>query len=354
MQNRILSRSSPRITFLLVLCIGISLLFFWMIKGFLMAILLAAVMAGITHPFCRRFAEKIGGRKGVAAGVTVLLCLVLVIVPLLFFIGLMVNEAVNISGSATEFVTREMADTESLDETIEKYPELKKLVPYQDEIITKAGELAARAGSHVAGWLAAGAAGTASFVLALFIMLFAMFQFLINGPEILETMLRHTPLSGEDRSRLLGTFASVGRATLKGTVIIGIVQGSLAGLSFWVAGIEGVIFWSTIMAVLSIIPGIGAALIWVPAVVYLFLNGQTGAAIGVALWCAIVVGTVDNFLRPVLIGKDTEMPDLLVLLTTLGGLAMFGATGILIGPIIGALFMTAWRLWGGAVDEACT
>jgi predicted PurR-regulated permease PerM len=105
------------------------------------------------------------------------------------------------------------------------------------------------------------------------------------------------------------------------------------------------------MVVLSIVPGIGTALIWVPAVIFLILDGQIGAAVGIALWCGIVVGTADNLLRPLLIGKDTKMPDLLVMLTTLGGMALFGATGLFIGPIIGALFMTAWQLWGNAIDE---
>jgi predicted PurR-regulated permease PerM len=121
-------------------------------------------------------------------------------------------------------------------------------------------------------------------------------------------------------------------------------------MAFWVVGIPGVIFWSAIMAVLSILPGIGAALVWIPAVVYLIIEGQTVHAIGLGLWCAIVVGTIDNLLRPLLIGKDTEMPDLLVMLSTLGGLALFGAAGILVGPIIGALYITVWKLWGSAMD----
>ena len=120
------------------------------------------------------------------------------------------------------------------------------------------------------------------------------------------------------------------------------------------AGIGGAVFWGAMMTVLSIIPGIGAALVWFPAVVFLALDGQVGAAVGVGLWCAIVVGTIDNILRPLLIGKDTEMPDLLVLLTTLGGLALFGAAGLLVGPIIGALYLTVWRLWGDAMDEAAS
>lgn len=190
------------------------------------------------------------------------------------------------------------------------------------------------------------------FLLMLFVTLYAMFFFLINGQAMVDGVLRFTPLSADDKSRLLRTFASVGRATLKGTLIIGVVQGGLAGLAFWVAGIQGAVFWGAVMTVLSIIPGIGTALVWVPVVIFLILDGQIGAAVGVGLWCAIVVGTIDNLLRPLLIGKDTEMPDLLVMLTTLGGLALFGAAGILVGPIIGALYMTVWQLWGGAIDEA--
>jgi predicted PurR-regulated permease PerM len=198
--------------------------------------------------------------------------------------------------------------------------------------------------------LASGAKVTAAFMLLLFVMLYAMFFFLIHGSAILDATLRFLPLTNEDETRLLGTFASVGRATLKGTLIIGIIQGGLGGLGFWVVGIPGVIFWSAIMAVLSILPGIGAALVWIPAVVYLIIDGQAGYAVSLGLWCAIVVGTIDNLLRPVLIGKDTEMPDLLVMLSTLGGLALFGAAGLLVGPIIGALYITVWKLWGSAMD----
>jgi predicted PurR-regulated permease PerM len=151
---------------------------------------------------------------------------------------------------------------------------------------------------------------------------------------------------------MLSIYTSVGRATIKGTLVIGIVQGGLAGLAFWVAGIDGAVFWGTLMMVLSIIPGVGTALVWVPAVILLALEGRVVAAVSVGLWCALVVGTIDNILRPILVGKDTEMSDLLVLLTTLGGLTLFGPVGVLVGPIIGALFMTIWQLWGSALKES--
>lgn len=341
----------PRVGFLLLLALGITLLFFWLIKGFLVALLLAAVFAALVHPFYGRLADLLGDRKAIASSLTVLLSLVLVIIPVILFMGILVGQAIEISESATEWVNEQVQDSGELKKKIEEDPDLKRLLPYQDEIMAKAGQLAGKAGSMVASLIAAGAKGTAEFFLMLFVMLFGMFYFLTDGRAILDAVLRFTPLTAEDKDRLLKTFASVGGATLKGTVIIGIVQGGLAGLSFWVAGIQGAVFWGAVMTVLSIIPGIGTALVWVPAVIFLALDGQIGAAVGVGLWCAVVVGTIDNLLRPVLVGRETEMPDLLVMLTTLGGLALFGAAGIVVGPIIGALYVTVWQLWGSAMDE---
>lgn len=337
-----------RTGFLLLLALGMTGLFFWLIKGFLLAVLLAAVLAALAHPLYQRLLRALGERKLPAAGVTVLASLFLVVIPLLLFVGILVGEALEISAQAEAW----LADSGTLEEQLAADPDLQQLLPYQEQIETKAGQLAENAGSWVAGGLAAGARGTVAFFLELFVMLYAMLFFLMDGGAILAAVLRFTPLSAADKTRLLGIFASVGRATLKGTLVIGIVQGSLAALSFWAAGIEGVVFWGAIMTVLSIIPGVGTALVWVPAVFYLALSGKVAAALGVGLWCAVVVGTVDNLLRPVLIGKDTEMPDVLIMLTTLGGLALFGAAGLLIGPIIGALYLTAWQLWGSAMDEA--
>jgi predicted PurR-regulated permease PerM len=327
-------------------------MFFWVIKSFVMALVMAAVLAGLVHPFYCRVSELFGKRKSIASAVTVLLSLVLVIIPLLVFLGILIGEAIQISESAGNWLGGQVQQAESLKKQIEEDQDLKQLLPYQDEIIAKAGQIAGKAASFVVRVLVGSATGAAELFLMLFVMLYAMFYFLINGRAVLDAVLGYTPLSVDEKARLLGTFISVGRATLKGTLIIGIVQGGLAALSFWMAGIKGVLFWGAVMTVLSIIPAVGTALVWVPAVIFLILDGQTGAAVGVGLWCAIVVGTADNLLRPLLIGKDTEMPDLLVMVTTLGGLALFGAAGMVIGPIVGALFTSVWGLWGVAVEEA--
>ena len=138
------------------------------------------------------------------------------------------------------------------------------------------------------------------------------------------------------------------RATLKGTMIIGILQGGICGFAFYLAGIQGPVFWATIMAVLSIIPAVGTALVWVPALIILALQKQfIGVAI-LAVLCGLVASPLDNLLRPRLVGKDTQMHDLFVLFGTLGGISMFGILGLIIGPIIAALFITIWELYGKA------
>lgn len=342
----------PRVAFLLLLSLAITVLFYWLIGDFVVALLVAAVLATLLHPLYSRILRAVGDRKAVASGLTVLLSLLLVVVPLALFLAVLAGEAIAISEGATEWIEQQTGESGTLQAQLEQDPDLRKLVPYQDQIMEKASELTSDVGSFVASELADSAKGTAEFFLMLFVMLYAMFFFLIDGRTILDGVLRFTPLSADDKGRLLGTFASVGRATIKGTLVIGIVQGGLAGLAFWVAGIGGAVFWGVVMGVLSVLPGIGAALVWIPAVIFLALDGRIGAAVGLGLWCAIVVGTADNFLRPVLIGRDTEMPDLLVLLTTLGGLALFGVAGLVIGPLIGALYVAVWKLWGSAIDEA--
>ena len=177
-------------------------------------------------------------------------------------------------------------------------------------------------------------------------MLYSMFFFLIDGRKILEKILYYIPLGHEEEELMLDRFRSITRATIKGTIVIGIIQGSLGGIGFYFAGINGAAFWGTIMIILSIIPGIGTALIWVPAVVYLVATGDITKGLILGAYCAAIVGTVDNVLRPVLVGRDAQMPDLLILLGTLGGIFLFGVIGFIIGPVICGLFLTVWEIYG--------
>ena len=153
------------------------------------------------------------------------------------------------------------------------------------------------------------------------------------------------PLGDERERALFAKFAEVSRAAVKGTLVIGLVQGVLGGTIFWLLGVESAVFWGSLMVIMSLIPVVGASLIWGPAALIMLANGAFYKALILVAFGILIIGLVDNLLRPVLVGRDTRMPDYLVLLSTLGGLTAFGASGIVIGPVIAALFLAVWVMF---------
>jgi predicted PurR-regulated permease PerM len=274
--------------------------------------------------------------------------------PISVFLGLLVKEALNVSDQAIPWVREHFGAASTFnahDWLVRYFPSLAAYVPSQEQLLENVG-IAAKA---VGGFLVANASrmtsGTATFVLNLFVMLYAMFFFLRDGEKIIEKIFYYIPLSDEDEAHLRERLASITRATVKGTFAIGVIQGTLGGFAFWVAGLDGALFWGTIMAIFSILPGIGPIIVWVPAVAYLLLTGQILAGLLLFAWCAAVVGTVDNLLRPILVGSDAKMPDLLILVGTLGGLFLFGPIGFIVGPIVCGLFLTVWEIYGATFKD---
>ena len=156
---------------------------------------------------------------------------------------------------------------------------------------------------------------------------------------VVATLIRVLPLGDARVSQLLAKFSDVAIAMIKGTLVVGIVQGAIGGVLFWTLGIPAPVFWGTVMAMFSVLPAVGPGLVWAPAAIILFGLGEIVKGIVVIIVGVIVIGLVDNVLRPILVGRDTEMPDYLVLLATLGGLSVFGVSGFVIGPVIAAFFL---------------
>lgn len=340
-----------RAIFLLILVAGISLLFFQMIRPFVTALLLGAIFSGLLNPANRKITAWTRGRRGVASVLTLIVFILLLLGPFAAFLGIVANQAVQVSEAVGPWVAgmqAQLNEPGGVDRLIETLPFSDTLRPYQEGFAERIGQVAGSMGGFVVAQLAALTRGTVTFIFLLFVMLYAMFFFLKDGERLLSKILYYLPLSTEDEHRMLEKFVSVSRAMVKGTFLIGIVQGTLAALSFWIAGIPSVAFWGTVMAVLSIIPGIGSALVWLPAGIYLISMGHTAAGVGVLIWCGVVVSMIDNLMRPWLVGRDTQMPDLMILLGTLGGLFLFGAAGVIVGPIVAALFLTVWELYGEA------
>ncbi|RYF38424.1 MAG: AI-2E family transporter, partial [Comamonadaceae bacterium] len=193
---------------------------------------------------------------------------------------------------------------------------------------------------------------TLDFVVAFFIMLYVLFFLLRDGASLSQAVARAVPLYERQTERLLAQFVTVVRATVKGNIVIALIQGMLGGLAFWVLGLPGPLLWGALMAMLSLLPAVGAALVWVPVALYYLFTGSLWAAAGLTAWGVLAIGLVDNVLRPILVGKDTNLPDYLVLVTTIGGIAVFGLNGFVIGPVIAALFLAAWQLFAAERQRA--
>ena len=234
---------------------------------------------------------------------------------------------------------------------MEKVPYYEQVMPYRDIILEKAGVAVANISNFLIDSLQSFTMLTVNAIFSSIIMLYVMFYFLTMGDKLLVKILYFLPLQDKDEQRLLIRFTSVTRATIKGSMIIGLMQGCICGMAFAFVGIEGPVFWGTLMAVTSVIPAFGTTIVWGPAMIILALIGNFSGAVILLIICGGIAGNLDNLIRPRLVGKDTEMHDLFILFSTLGGISMFGILGIIIGPIIAALFITIWEIYGEAFKD---
>ncbi len=343
--------------FLLLVVAAVSALFLWMIAGYLMALLLAAITAGMVHPVHRRLEAALGGRNVLASILVVLGLIVLVIGPLSLLGGLVLGQTVQLSQEIGPWIEARVADPDAFTLWFEGLPvwdwlPFEPALPERERVFEVGANAVRNAGSLLVEGLAAAGRGTAAFVLEGFIYLYAVFFFLISGTALLDRVLYLSPLEADDEALVIERFTSVTRATLRGSLLIGGIQGLLVGAGFSAAGISGAAFWGTIVVVLSVIPGAGAPIVWIPAVGWLFALGEPVTALALASWCALVVGSIDNVLRPRLVGSDARMSDLMILISTLGGISLFGAPGFVIGPVVAAVFVTLWDVYGRVFADA--
>jgi len=346
-----MERSTVNKSVLLIVVLFISAVFLSMIRAFLMAIFLAGLFSALVHPLYRRFVGWTGGRRAIASLTTILLITLFVLLPLAGLMGIVTAQAIKVGESVKPWVQQQIASPSTLFAKLEALPFYDKVLPYRDVIFQKAGEMVGKISAFLIDSLSSAAMGGVNFLFMTLVLLYTMFFFLMDGDQLIRKILYYLPLEDDDEQRMLSRFTSVARATLKGTAVIGVLQGGLAGLAFAVVGIPSAVFWSVLMVLLSILPGIGTALIWIPAAGILAAKGLWPQAIGLVIFCGAVVGSLDNVLRPRLVGKDTQMHELLIFFGTLGGIMMFGFVGFIIGPIVAALFTTIWDIYGLAFKD---
>lgn len=333
--------------FFLGLLLLVTVAFLWLIGPFFKPIFWAVVLATLFYPTFQWWEHRLGGHA-IGASVTTIATIVLIVIVPLFLVGLIV--ATEAASVYQRLASGEMALPLTAHEIRDMLPAvadfLERFGVSLQEVQTRLSNAALSISQFLATNLVAfgqnALRGTALF----FLMLYLLFFFLRDGDHLLDQIIGGLPIGDARERQLFRKVAEVSRATLKGTIVIGLVQGFLGGLIFWILGIEAAALWGVVMGVLSFLPAVGAAIVWVPAVALLIATSRVWEGVVLLVFGTVIIGLADNVLRPILVGRDTQMPDYIVLVTTLGGLTLFGLSGVVIGPIIGALFMTVWEMFG--------
>lgn len=329
----------------------VTVAFIWIVLPFYGAVLWAAILAILFHPLYRWLYRSTGERRNLSAALALTACVCIVVIPGALLLAALAREATWLYHTLAAPDYDIPAGLERVRELLPDFVVealaalgLDDLAEVQQRINTLLGRVA----QTVAARAIVLGQSTAQFVIALGVMLYLLFFLFRDGTAIAGIIRRASPLNERHTRRVFEKFASAVKATVKGNISIALIQGTIGGVVFWLLGIKASLLWGAAMAVLSLLPAIGAALIWAPVAGYLLISGDHWRGLALMAAGLLVISTIDNLLRPALVGKDLRLPDYLILISTLGGLALFGMNGFVIGPLVAALFVAVWSLF---VDE---
>ena len=331
-----------RSAFFLGLIIVLSIAILYLVGPFFYPVFWAAVIAIMFYPHYN-WLNNFLRMPGLSATIMLVVVTVTLFLPLILIGTFIVNESLDLynnlnQGNLTQNV-----------QGISSFLEHTPLAPYLDTIKTEWPKYAADITGKINGYVFASikevTQNSLEFFLMFFIMLYTLFYFFKDGEKILLRLMHLSPLGDTYEKMLYERFTSTARATLKGTLVVGLVQGLLGGILFWITGIPAAFIWGLIMAIMSLVPAFGTAVIWLPAGLVMLALGNTWQGITILLVGGFVIGLVDNIIRPPLVGKDTQMHPLLVLFSTLGGIALFGISGFIIGPVIASLYLAIMSIY---------
>jgi predicted PurR-regulated permease PerM len=339
-------------TFIGVL-IALSLLFVLLLLPFWGAIFWAGVMSLLFYPLHARLTRNFGNRPSLAALCTLAIGFVLVVMPVIAIAFGFVREGAQLYQLIENQELNPQDILDRIGNAVPILPDLLTRLGIDTAVIRNYLSEAAIAMSRLLSQQALSWGRDAlTFTLSLGLMLHLSFFLLRDGVSIVGWMRAAVPLNNERRQLLFQKFAEVSRATVKGNLVVALVQGALGGLIFWLLGLPAALLLSVVMAFLSLVPAVGASLVWLPMAIYLYATGEWEKASILVAYGALVIGLADNVLRPILVGRDTKLPDYIVLFSTLGGISMLGITGFVIGPLIAALFLSFWTIFSKEFNDA--
>jgi len=340
-----MQKNTPYLLFMtLVLLVTMS--FFLLIKDFLLACFWAIILAVVFDPIYQRVRQYYKNSENVALFLTMLIIILVFVIPLL-------TMTLMIAGESTDYYNKiqsgEINPQRYFQDTLALLPEFNKFPHIRgmgvEQISASVGNAFEQAVRYIAQQVPALTQNLLNLIVQVALAFYILFFLLRDGHQLIRKLISLIPIGDRIEIELFERFTSVAKATVKGGLIVAVIQGSIGGLLFWFVGIPAAFLWGMVMIILALLP-IGSALVWVPAAAILFLQGHTLKAVIVLTVGILAIGLIDNFLRPRLIGKDSKMSDYLVMVSTLGGLAWFSLTGFVLGPIIAALFVTCWEILG--------
>ncbi len=323
---------------------AVTLLFFYILRPFAYPIFWAAVIAALFYPF---YTWLNGWLKhpNLSATITLLAVILVILIPLLILGTLLLKEAVNLYGTLSSSGNLWTAALERVTNFF-KYNSYNAQLHIDENFWgAKFTEVSQNVLNYIFTWLTSLTQNSVVLVFMFITMLYTLFFFVRDGAKMLKKLLYLSPIGDKYEVMLYNKFTVAASTIIKGTIILGGVQGALGGIIFAITGIEGALIWAIIMTLCSIIPGVGSAIVWLPAGIVMLVTGHIWQGVAILLVGTVVISTVDNLLRPLIVGKRLDMHPLLILFSTLGGLAMFGISGFMIGPIIAALFLAFWEMY---------
>jgi predicted PurR-regulated permease PerM len=334
------------------LLVAVTAAFIWVLLPFYGAIFWGGILAIIFQPMQRRLETRLRGRPNLSALITLLVIILIVILPVIFITASLLQEGAGLykrlsSGELNlgiffEHIMNALPD--SVHDMLTRFG-LGDIFSVREKL--SAGAL--QGSKYLATQAVNVGQNTAQFLIGMGVMLYMLFFLLRDGVQLARQAKQLIPLSDGHKQHLFRKFATVIKATVKGNVVVAATQGALGGIMFALLGIQGALLWGVIMAFLSLLPAVGASLIWLPVAIYFLATGAIWQGVVMILFGVLVIGLIDNVLRPLLVGKDTKIPDYVILISTLGGLAVFGLNGFVIGPLFAALFIACWDLFPSAI-----
>jgi predicted PurR-regulated permease PerM len=322
----------------------------YILLPFFFALFWAVLIASIFAPLYKFLNIKINN-PNLSAGITLTVVLLCLILPVGLLIDLLIVESIDIYQSLNSSNSNWLGTFSEILKSLSNNKIFAHFNVDQAFLLNKSQEILKALTDYVFNHISEFTQNTILIFVNFAVMIYSLFYFLRDGERLVTIITNNIPVDNKHLDNFINQFFTTAKSSLKFTFVIGGIQGCLGGLIFYITGIEKALVWGVIMFGLSVVPAVGSAIIWLPAGIIMLFLGNIWQGITILVFGSLIISSVDNLLRPILMGRDTEMHSLLIFLSTLGGIAALGFSGFILGPVIASLFLASWKLFPEIFQE---